>query len=286
MFPDVPIATMRGHKGAVYDLAWDTHSESWFSASGDGVVARWLFGETDGQVLFQDASPFFAIAALEHLVLGGNSSGDLFVGGSGKNTVYNTHKAPIFSLFTDEKNLVWSGDGSGLICVWSRDGHRLRLEHQWPTSLGKIRHLSAHPRGILVAGGSGHWGLLDRKNSSLTSCVKAHKRSCYWALHLPHKRVVLSGGQDGHLSVHREEESLLTLNVHQSAVYRGVIHGQTLWTCGRDKDVKAWSLNSLDVVHKFNRPHSRSVNALALGGPKGAHLATGSDDRSIKVWPL
>ena len=107
MFPNVPIATMRGHKGAVYDLAWDTHSESWFSASGDGVVARWLFGETDGQVLFQDASPFFAIAALEHLVLGGNSSGDLFVGGSGKNTIYNTHKLPFFRFLQMKK--IWFG---------------------------------------------------------------------------------------------------------------------------------------------------------------------------------
>ena len=111
-------------------------------------------------------------------------------------------------------------------------------------------------------------------------------RSCYWALHLEAKNVVLSGGQDGQLHVQRDDESLLTLDVHQSAVYRGVIHGSTLWTCGRDKDVKAWSLDSLDALDKLKLPHTRSVNAMTLGGPDGAHLATGSDDRSIKVWAL
>ena len=78
----------------------------------------------------------------------------------------------------------------------------------------------------------------------------------------------------------------LALDVHQSAVYRGLIQDQTLWTCGRDKDVKAWSLDSLEALDKLKLPHTRSVNAMALGGPDGAHLATGSDDRSIKVWAL
>ncbi|HCL46058.1 MAG TPA: WD40 repeat domain-containing protein, partial [Flavobacteriales bacterium] len=50
--------------------------------------------------------------------------------------------------------------------------------------------------------------------------------------------------------------------------------------------VKAWSLDSLDALDKLKLPHTRSVNAMALGGPGGAHLATGSDDRSIKVWAL
>ena len=58
MFPQAPLLTLRGHQGAVYDLAWDTSERSWISAGGDGVVARWSFGKTDGTALFQHASPF------------------------------------------------------------------------------------------------------------------------------------------------------------------------------------------------------------------------------------
>ena len=72
--------------------------------------------------------------------------------------------------------------------------------------------------------------------------------------------------------------------VHKSAVYRARMHGRLLWTASRDHDVKAWDLNTFDAVHKLHMPHTRSVNALALGGVDGTHVATGGDDRSVKVW--
>ena len=168
--------------------------------------------------------------------------------------------------------------------MWSRDGQGLRLEQQWNTSLGKIRHFSSHPQGLLMAGGSGQWCVLD-ETGKLQRGVQAHARSCYWALHLEAKNVVLSGGQDGQLRVQRHDESLLTLDVHQSAVYRGLIHGSTLWTCGRDKGVKAWSLDSLDALDKLAFSHPLRQRD-GVGRTGGAHLATGSDDRSIKVWAL
>ena len=285
MFPQAPLLTLRGHQGAVYDMDWDTLNQAWVSAGGDGVVARWSFGQTDGTALFQHASPFFAVSVWDDLVLGGNHTGELFVKTPHTHTVYTPHKAPLFALFVDDQNRLWSGDGAGMVGMWSREGQTLRLEQQWHTNLGKIRHLSPHPEGLLIAGGSGQWCVLG-EDGTLQPGVQAHARSCYWALHLQAKDVVLSGGQDGQLHVQRDKESLLALDVHQSAVYRGLIQGQTLWTCGRDKDVKAWNLDSLEALDKLKLPHTRSVNAMALGGPDGAHLATGSDDRSIKIWAL
>ena len=55
---------------------------------------------------------------------------------------------PPFALFVDGQNRLWSGDGAGMVGMWSRDGHTLRLEQQWRTNLGKIRHLSPHPEGL------------------------------------------------------------------------------------------------------------------------------------------
>ena len=98
--------------------------------------------------------------------------------------------------------------------------------------------------------------------------VLAHDRSCYWALHLPSKQAILSGGQDGQLKVHRNDAQVVALDVHQSAIYRGVLQGNVLWTCGRDRDVKAGT--SLPSTPPTGLPHARSVNAMVVGGPNDA----------------
>ena len=100
----------------------------------------------------------------------------------------------------------------------------------------------------------------------------------------PTKSVTLSTGQDGELVAHDGRQEVLRMPVHKSAVYRARMHGRLLWTASRDHDVKAWDLNTFDAVHKLHMPHTRSVNALALGGVDGTHVATGGDDRSVKVW--
>ena len=38
MIPDQPTTVLRGHQGAVYDLAWNAHAQCWHSAGGDGVA--------------------------------------------------------------------------------------------------------------------------------------------------------------------------------------------------------------------------------------------------------
>lgn len=285
MIPSAPLLVLRGHQGAVYDLAWNEATGSWISAGGDGVLATWKHGEENGTALAHHTSPFYALTTWEGLVVGGNATGELFMHAPENHRILHVHKAPVFSLFADEDKALWSGDGQGHLCRWEWNTAGPTVTHQWHTDLGKVRHITAHPSGVMASGSAGSWMVINR-NFEPAPPVHAHNRSCYWAQHLASKQSVLSGGQDGQLKVHRGEEEIVALDVHQSAVYRGVVQGNVLWTCGRDRDVKAWDLSTLETLGKLPRPHARSVNAMAIGGRLDAFLATGGDDRTVKIWAL
>lgn len=279
----LPQTVHRGHQGAVYDVVWEGGNRTWLSAGGDGVVALWALGSEDGQAVFHHAAPFFCVGVWNGDAVAGNSTGEIFLKTGTTHAVRRVHESPVFSLHVDRQNRLWSGDGSGRICRWERTALGMEVTLDVKTDLGKIRSLDTHPDGILVAGGSGSWAVLTEAGTVALE-VQAHERSCYWARYWPSKQVVLSGGQDGLLVVHHGEDEVLSLPVHQSAVYRGIVAGTTLWTASRDKEVKAWDVQTLEPLGKLSRPHTRSVNALALGGDDGTLLASGSDDRSMKVW--
>ena len=285
MIPSAPPLVLRGHQGAVYDLAWHESAGCWISAGGDGVLAAWKHGKDHGKALAHHSSPFYALTLWKGIVVGGNSTGELVMHTPEGPRIMHVHKAPVFALFADQDEVLWSGDGQGNLCRWEWQPAGAVVTHQWPTDLGKIRHIAAHPSGTMATGSAGGWMVVNRHFECSTP-VLAHDRSCYWALHLPSKQAILSGGQDGQLKVHRNDAQVVALDVHQSAIYRGVLQGNVLWTCGRDRDVKAWDLSSLDALGKLPRPHARSVNAMVVGGPDAAFLATGGDDRTVKIWAL
>ena len=135
----------------------------------------------------------------------------------------------------------------------------------------------------MLATGSGQIVVMA-EDGKVVSSVQAHARSAYWTSIHPTKPVTLSTGQDGELVAHDGQKEVLRMSVHKSAVYRGFIHGHLLWTASRDHDVKAWNLDTFNAVHKLHKPHTRSVNALELGGVDGTHVATAGDDRAVKVW--
>jgi len=277
------IQVWRGHQGAVYDIIWDGERRVWLSAGGDGVVAAWTPGEEHGSAVFQHASPFYAVSKWGGATVGGSSDGSLFTAEGSDVRQFDVHQGPVLALGTTRGGLHASGDANGLVCLWAAEGGRLDMQHACPTPFGKIRHIAPHPDGLVLATGSGQVVVMS-EDGKVVSTVQAHARSAYWASVHPTKPVTLSTGQDGELVAHDGQQEVLRMPVHKSAVYRGAIDGQRLWTASRDHDVKAWDLNTFNAVHKLHMPHTRSVNALALGGVDGTHVATAGDDRALKVW--
>ena len=277
------IRIWRGHQGAVYDLIWDRERRVWLSAGGDGVVAAWIPGKEHGSAVFQHASPFYAVSKWGDATVGGSSDGNLFTAEGSEVRQFDVHQAPVLAFGTTHSGLRASGDAHGVVCLWAAEGGRLDMQHAGPTPFGKIRHIAPHPEGLMLATGSGQVVVMA-EDGKVVSAVQAHARSAYWAGVHPTKSVTLSTGQDGELVAHDGRQEVLRMPVHKSAVYRARMRGRLLWTASRDHDVKAWDLNTFDAVHKLHMPHTRSVNALALGGVDGTHVATGGDDRSVKVW--
>ena len=117
MIPSAPPLVLRGHQGAVYDLAWHESTGCWISAGGDGVLAAWKHGEEHGKAV-PTRLPFYALTVSGMgMVVGGNSTGELVMHTpEGPRIMGHVHKAPFCLVCRPRRGLV-EGDGQGN--MWS-----------------------------------------------------------------------------------------------------------------------------------------------------------------------
>ena len=124
--------------------------------------------------------------------------------------------------------------------------------------------LAAHPSGTMATGvREANGGQSPFR--TLHACPRTRPKPLLGP-HLEAKNVVLSGGQDGQLQVQRDDESLLTLDVHQSAIYRGLIHGSTCF--GRAVGTRrrqGMEPRLPRCLEQLQTSHTRSVNAMTVG---------------------
>ena len=139
---------LRGHQGAVYDLAWHESAGCWISAGGDGVLAAWKHGEEHGKALAHHSSPFYTLTLWKGMVVGGNSTGELVMHTPEGPRIMHVHKAPVFALFADQDEVLWSGDGQGNLCRWEWQRAGAVVTHQWVRIWAKSdtsRHIHLAP---------------------------------------------------------------------------------------------------------------------------------------------
>src|SRR5688572_3124641 len=61
--------------------------------------------------------------------------------------------------------------------------------------------------------------------------------------------------------------------------------GKRLISGGMDALIKVWAWPSLELEGTL-QGHDKSVNCLALTGPDGNTLLSGSTDGTVRLWPL
>mgnify|MGYP002628835623 FL=1 len=281
--------TLSGHQGALYDAAWNSTTQEWVTAGGDGVVAKWSFDDpTAGQAVLHHEKAFFCICLNGDGLVAGTEDGELFfLDSKGSVIRWSAHRGGVFALLLHTNGRIYSGGGDGRVLEWT-DG---KLTGEWAlSSPDKIRTLVAHGSSIFVSSSNGEgrlWNPADTAGLAGAPAMGFHEGGLYAAIFIAAKNVWITGGRDGHLRVWDETgESILSLPGHEGAIYRMQRTGDLIWTASRDKTVKCWSVDSLQPLAKWTHRNGgcrRSVNALICGGPNLEWMLAGGDDRQGHV---
>ncbi|KAI9203420.1 WD40-repeat-containing domain protein [Polychytrium aggregatum] len=221
------VATLEGHQDLVYSLSWASEDDELISASSDGTVRVWFFGG-DGSVRQKSVilHPAYVYTAVFHpMALNPRHVSCL-----------NGHSSRVNSIvFGEEGRKMYSGDGSGVVKVWSCEIPGLRrgevaydcIKTLSPLQDASVTCLKLHPnfRKLLIRYSNGTIHLVDSRIYRLLTVLqdkqldasysppKSGPRSTgdhsgyanhFWrASFSPCGTFVAAGGEDGQATVWR-----------------------------------------------------------------------------------
>jgi len=290
-----------GHQGAVYSLAQDRATNTFFSGGGDRIVARWsLESPGDGELVARSTEAVYSLCFLDQIgqLLIGQASGGVHVvniHNGVEDRLLQLHEAPVFSIITlpGTGQLVSLG-GDGTMVVMEQAGlgviHRIRLGEF------KLRSMAVHPSGeyALVACGDGHIVRLQLPGFTIIDRFRAQNPgfSVNKVIFSPDGSLIYTGGRDACLRVFEADtlKQLVEIPAHRYAIYDIAFDPSLsmLATASRDKSVKIWNPASLEVVNRVEagagNGHVNSVNKLLW--IDDARLLSAGDDRNIRLWSV
>ncbi len=238
-------ARLVGHRGAIYALEISSTGKI-YSGGGDGLLVCWLPEDYEtGVLVAKIPEPIYAI-----------------------------------KLSADEQS-IWAGTMNGGLYNIKLDGS------------GLYRGVSHHRKGIfdivdlddvvITAGGDGKVSLWDSaRHVVVQSCQLSHKaiRSlCF----LDSERLA-AGASDGKIYTLKSDCSFVlnSLVAHEPSVFCLKRDQETLFTAGRDAQIRTWSLFNLKN-EKTIAAHNVTVNDLALHRSL-PWLLSASRDKTIRLW--
>jgi WD40 repeat protein len=284
--------TLKGHGGAVYDLATDGF---WlYSVSADKFVTRWNL-ETGQQDSFSIRLPrtAYAICVFGNQFLWvGLTSGDIHVFDLDKKREIKHlqhHKSAIFRIVCDEPNdTIFTADAEGFVSVWRSDATLLL---NIPFASGKIRSISIQPDTSLIAIGSqdGVLSILDTVHFNVLDTWHAHDQGVT-AVHFVGD-FLYSAGKDAHICRWKKTTDKWQTTQRFPAHYQTIYDltctdsAKTIVSASRDACIKLWNTEDGDFLQKIDTRtggHRHSVNRLI--NLRDGRMASCSDDKHIKIW--
>jgi WD40 repeat protein len=241
------IDTFAGHRGAVYALAKGMDLHAFYSAGADGWIVQWNLQKPDlGRVLAQIQGSVYAMRL-------DRDAGILWVGqnNEGIHGIHLDTLARVFSIPMLNQSIYAIQFWGDQVWVASSGGLITvydRLSHQ---VIKHIKSGDSNVRCLLISGD-----------------------------------YLFAGYSDGFIRVFNSSfELIYGLEAHKQSVFDLVIAGDQLISVGRDAHIRSWTWDSgeLQAFMPGVPAHIQAINAVVLS-PCGRFLATGSMDKTIKIW--
>lgn len=287
-----------GHRDSVYALQ-PAGDHFFFSAGGDGLVARWdLDNPEEGELTARLPKSIYALLFLEErqlLVAAQNFSGIHLLDPVAKKELASLQltSSHIFDLKKHGNDLL-IGTGNGELIIVNIDDWRIRQRVQCAEK--SVRSISVNTRTNEIALGCSdhHIHIVDASTYQLKKKLEGHGNSVFVTSFTPDETLLISGARDAHLKVwdvKNQYQLSQDIAAHYFAINDIRFHpeGKYFATCSLDKSIKLWrtaDFQLLKVIDKSRHAgHGTSVNKLLWTAPEGI-LLSASDDRSISAWDL
>jgi len=287
--PDIPVST-------AWDLAVSPNGRLFGTAHSDKLVRLWgggLFAKLNALVGSPGEVTALAFSADSVRVVTGGKSGNVRLWTAGGGLVWRVtpHSSRIYSLaYSRDGRYIAAASQDGTVSVLSPfDGREVFRFANHKSNVYSV-DFSPDSRYLLSAGEDGLarvWDISDE--GSLARLTFAQTERQIFSLNLsPDGRYLAAAGQDKIVQIWDTTTGALSVTIQQHGDFINALafspDGHWLAT-GSDKLVRVW-----DWTHDIINPtavfaHNDLVTTLTAH-PKGGFLASGSADRSVRVWNL
>ncbi|UOQ99150.1 WD40 repeat domain-containing protein [Hymenobacter sp. 5317J-9] len=299
--PVAKIATLAGHRDAVYALTLGAGSTI-YSGSADGMVVAWDAAEPtrDGELLARVENSVYALRHLPSfnmLVLGHNFQGIQAIDLAGRKLAYAAPLPPvaIFEIVASEsRQRLYVAMGDGTLAVLALPD--FRLEKLLRLAYKSLRCLAVHEgRGELAVGSSDTLTrILDLDSLETKFTLGESTNSVFSVAYSPDGARLLTAGRDAQIRTWDVAAGYAlagTVPAHMYTINHLAFSpdGRYAASCSLDKSIKLWDAATLTLLRVLDRVrsagHGTSVNRLVWPGTEN-RLVSCSDDRSLAVWQL
>lgn len=282
-----------GHGAGIYSLAYD--GAFVYSGSADSYVTRWNLetGEQDPFAIKFDF-PVYSIKLINdnNFLVVGLSNGQLHIFDLAQRIevkFFIQHTKAIFSLAENpEKNQLYATDADGNLSIW--DASNFELLVYLPLDAGKIRRISVDHTGdyFSLACQDSTIRIFETSYFNEIKTINGHPGgTTALCFHPVNNELIFTGGKDAHLCLWnwKNETQIQSIPAHNFVIYDCIVLKNKLITASRDKTIKVWDLNSLEIIERLDfkqKAHRHSVNALVQISDHS--FASASDDKRILLW--
>jgi WD40 repeat protein len=277
------------HSGPVYCIT--KYNNTIYSSGADRFIVRWdLTNLKQDDFVIKLEYSAYSILHLLHvpLLVIGCSNGDLhLINTNEKKEIkfIQHHKSAIFTIVEiPEKQLIITGDAEGNVCIWNSSKFSLLL--QIPLNSGKIRAIEYLNNELVIGSKDGIIRFFELVFFNQIAEIPINSDGIQ-SLKINGNNTLI-GGYDGYLYVlDSVSKSLISrIPAHKGPIYSIIqLNEHNFVSASRDKTIKIWDSNSLNVLEKKefkSGGHRNSVNHIV--GLTEHKFVSCSDDSQIIGW--